>query len=196
MAAFVQMTTTRIALFRSSFRNSCVVGLQKEQYRTRAATVVRMMCASPEAPDTVMESVKRKLSDALSPDRLNVVPTYGDPNGSHVSIEVVSKAFEGLNVVKRHQAVYKVIWEELQVRYTPVGYCTLSCTDAFFVGSHSCGRPTCNENAARGFVIRLVNLGKLRHTFANTLVCVARPTIRATECAPCHAGCPAIIERY
>ena len=65
--------------------------------------------------DTVMKTVHQKISDALNPTRLQVVPTYDDPNGSHVSITVVSDAFQGLNIVKRHQAVYKVIWEELQV---------------------------------------------------------------------------------
>lgn len=63
--------------------------------------------------DTAVAQVERKLSDALAPTRLVVTPTYGDPNGSHVSIEVVSDVFEGASVVKRHQKVYKIIWEEL-----------------------------------------------------------------------------------
>lgn len=72
-----------------------------------------MMCA---ASDTVMATVEKKLQAALSPEKLMVTPTYGDPNGAHVTIEVVSDAFEGMMTVKRHQKVYKVIWEELQVR--------------------------------------------------------------------------------
>lgn len=63
-----------------------------------------------------MAAVQRKISSALSPTRLEVIPTYGDPNGSHVSITVVSETFEGLTAVKRHQVVYKTIWEELSVR--------------------------------------------------------------------------------
>ena len=39
---------------------------------------------------------------------------YDDPNGSHISIEVVSDAFEGKRPVQRQQLVYKAIWEELQ----------------------------------------------------------------------------------
>ncbi len=74
-----------------------------------------MMSAVPNPPDTVMGTIEKKLSDALAPERLEVTPTYGDPQGAHVSIEVVSSAFEGMAVVKRHQAVYKVIWEELAV---------------------------------------------------------------------------------
>lgn len=50
---------------------------------------------------------------AVNPTDLTVTPSYGDPNGSHVSIKVVSEMFEGLNVVKRHKLVYGAIWEEL-----------------------------------------------------------------------------------
>lgn len=70
---------------------------------------------STTTDDNVMARVERKISDALSPKSLSVNPTYGDPNGSHVSIRVVSDMFEGKNVVKRHQLVYKAIWDELQV---------------------------------------------------------------------------------
>lgn len=64
--------------------------------------------------DTVMATVEKKLTDAFKPHSLSVIPAYGDPNGSHVSIDVVSDAFEGMNTVKRHRMVYKVIWDELQ----------------------------------------------------------------------------------
>jgi BolA protein len=39
---------------------------------------------------------------------------YDDPNGSHISIQVVSDKFEGKRAVQRQQLVYKAIWEELQ----------------------------------------------------------------------------------
>ena len=39
---------------------------------------------------------------------------YDDPNGSHISIEVVSPKFEGKRPVQRQQLVYKAIWQELQ----------------------------------------------------------------------------------
>lgn len=118
MAAFASVIGLRAGVFRGGYavRNVCAFRSHKVLFKPHEqAHMVRMMCATSGAPDTVMETVKRKLSDALSPERLTVTPTYGDPNGSHVSIEVVSNAFEGLNVVKRHQAVYKVIWNELQV---------------------------------------------------------------------------------
>lgn len=44
------------------------------------------------------------------------VGAYDDPNGSHISIEVVSPLFEGKRPVQRQQLVYKAIWEELQGR--------------------------------------------------------------------------------
>ena len=74
----------------------------------------RSMSTSEE--DSVMTAVEQKIAEALAPTRLSVIPTYGDPKGSHVTITVVSDKFKDLNMVKRHQAVYKVIWEELQVR--------------------------------------------------------------------------------
>lgn len=42
------------------------------------------------------------------------IGAYDDPNGSHISIEVVSEKFEGKRAVQRQQLVYKAIWEELQ----------------------------------------------------------------------------------
>lgn len=44
----------------------------------------------------------------------NFAGAFDDPNGSHISIEVVSDAFEGKRPVQRQQLVYKAIWEELQ----------------------------------------------------------------------------------
>lgn len=39
---------------------------------------------------------------------------YDDPNGSHISIEVVSNMFAGKRAMQRQQLVYKAIWDELQ----------------------------------------------------------------------------------
>ena len=44
----------------------------------------------------------------LKPVKLEVIPAYGDPNGSHVTILVVSDAFEGKRSLQRQQMVYKV----------------------------------------------------------------------------------------
>jgi stress-induced morphogen len=44
----------------------------------------------------------------------NYTGAFDDPNGSHISIEVVSSVFEGKRPVQRQQLVYKALWEELQ----------------------------------------------------------------------------------
>lgn len=44
----------------------------------------------------------------------NDTGAYDDPNGSHISIEVVSAKFEGKRPMQRQQLVYKAIWAELQ----------------------------------------------------------------------------------
>jgi hypothetical protein len=44
----------------------------------------------------------------LKPVKLEITPAYGDPNGSHVTIKVVSDAFEGKRSLQRQQMVYKV----------------------------------------------------------------------------------------
>jgi stress-induced morphogen len=45
---------------------------------------------------------------------LDYIGAYDDPNGSHISIEVVSSKFEGKRPMQRQQLVYKAIWEEMQ----------------------------------------------------------------------------------
>lgn len=73
----------------------------------------RMQSTTPDPTDAIMSSMEKKIKESLNPTRLQITPTIGDPNGAHVEIEVISEQFEGLNAVKRHQAVYKAIWEEL-----------------------------------------------------------------------------------
>jgi stress-induced morphogen len=45
---------------------------------------------------------------------LKIKGAYDDPNGSHISIEVISDKFEGKRPVQCQQLVYKALWEELQ----------------------------------------------------------------------------------
>mmetsp|Transcript_16435 Transcript_16435/g.23761 ORF Transcript_16435/g.23761 Transcript_16435/m.23761 type:complete len:138 (+) Transcript_16435:274-687(+) len=71
------------------------------------------MTTGPER-DTVVDTCRMKLTEALKPLQLNIIPAYGDPNGSHITIEVVSDLFEGESVVARHRMIYKAIWDELQ----------------------------------------------------------------------------------
>jgi len=63
---------------------------------------------SSAAGDSVVDGMVKKLQKEFSPVKLEVIPAYGDPNGSHVTITVVSNAFEGKRPVQRQQLVYKV----------------------------------------------------------------------------------------
>lgn len=60
----------------------------------------------------LMQQMKRSITSSLEADKVDVTDVYGD--GRHVSIEVVSKLFEGQTSVKRQRLVYKAIWQELQ----------------------------------------------------------------------------------
>ena len=106
-------------LFRSTLRVGRTCGTigpgltQAAIWRTGSS--VRMVSTEMGGgEDTVIATLEQKLTKALEPTKLVVAPTYGDPNGAHVSIYVVSSAFAGQNVVKRHRTVYGAIWEELQ----------------------------------------------------------------------------------
>ncbi|PHU23399.1 Protein BOLA4, chloroplastic/mitochondrial [Capsicum chinense] len=59
----------------------------------------------------LMQSMEKKIKEQLNADRVVVKDAYGD--GRHVSIDVISSAFEGQSAVNRQRMVYKAIWEEL-----------------------------------------------------------------------------------
>ncbi|KAJ6840206.1 protein BOLA4, chloroplastic/mitochondrial [Iris pallida] len=59
-----------------------------------------------------LNSMENKIKEQLKADFVTVKDAYGD--GRHVSIDVVSTAFEGQSAVNRQRMVYKAIWEELQ----------------------------------------------------------------------------------
>ncbi|KAL9260389.1 BOLA4, chloroplastic/mitochondrial-like protein [Drosera capensis] len=61
---------------------------------------------------SLMSSMQKKIKEQLDAELVNVEDAYGD--GRHVSIYVVSSAFEGQSAVNRQRMVYKAIWEELQ----------------------------------------------------------------------------------
>ncbi|KAI3757023.1 hypothetical protein L6452_04556 [Arctium lappa] len=60
----------------------------------------------------LMQSMESKIKEELNAELVTVNDAYGD--GRHVSIDVVSSAFEGQSAVNRQRMVYKAIWEELQ----------------------------------------------------------------------------------
>ncbi|CAN4085514.1 unnamed protein product [Withania somnifera] len=60
----------------------------------------------------LMQSMQKKIKEQLNAETVVVKDANGD--GRHVSIDVISSAFEGQSAVNRQRMVYKAIWEELQ----------------------------------------------------------------------------------
>ncbi|KAI9186417.1 hypothetical protein LWI28_017044 [Acer negundo] len=60
----------------------------------------------------LMQSMEKKIKEHVNAESVTVKDAYGD--GRHVSIDVISSAFEGQSAVNRQRMVYKAIWEELQ----------------------------------------------------------------------------------
>ena len=62
----------------------------------------------------MIESIKKNLSQNIKCNHLEIVdesPNHGGYSGgvSHVKLIVVSDDFDGLNLIKRHQLVYKAL---------------------------------------------------------------------------------------
>ena len=67
---------------------------------------------------TILDSIERKLADALSPAHLEVLNESDQHNvppdsETHFKVVVVSESFESKRKVARHQAVYGLLAEEL-----------------------------------------------------------------------------------
>jgi len=66
---------------------------------------------------SIQDTIQAKLSEALQPSMLEVANEshmHGGPaTESHFNITAVSTAFTDLNLVRRHQAVYKLLQNEL-----------------------------------------------------------------------------------
>ncbi|XP_059667453.1 protein BOLA4, chloroplastic/mitochondrial [Cornus florida] len=67
---------------------------------------------SSQIDSPLMASMEKKIKEHLNAESVSVKDAYGD--GRHVSIDVISSAFEGQSAVNRQRMVYKAIWEELQ----------------------------------------------------------------------------------
>ncbi|KAG9452935.1 hypothetical protein H6P81_005839 [Aristolochia fimbriata] len=87
---------------------SMLLGRSERKFSTRATHV----SDSGSIDSPMMQSMEHKIKEQLNADKVIVKDAYGD--GRHVSIDVVSKAFEGQSAVNRQRMVYKAIWEELQ----------------------------------------------------------------------------------
>lgn len=74
----------------------------------------RWMSAGAAGEDTVVARCTQKIQEALNPSKLIVQAAHDDPNGSHISVEVVSELFEGKRSVQRQRLVYQAIWDEMK----------------------------------------------------------------------------------
>ena len=83
----------------------------------------------------VQAAIRRKLSKALAPSRLDVVDDSGRhaghvgarPEGeTHFVVEIASAQFAGLSRVARQRIVHKVLEEELQSRVHALALKTLT----------------------------------------------------------------------
>mmetsp|Transcript_21560 Transcript_21560/g.31573 ORF Transcript_21560/g.31573 Transcript_21560/m.31573 type:complete len:146 (-) Transcript_21560:203-640(-) len=98
------------------FAAASAAGIGPMSYNNGLIPSRRMMSQVPDggADTTVVSTCQKKISDALETDKVTVTGAYDDPNGSHISIEVISEQFEGKRLMQRQQMVYKAIWEEMQ----------------------------------------------------------------------------------
>ncbi len=66
----------------------------------------------------IKELMEKRLQSGLSPVLLEIVdesPQHGSAKPSHFRILIVSSAFEGLSVLKRHQRVYEALGDIMNV---------------------------------------------------------------------------------
>lgn len=73
----------------------------------------------------IAETIERKLTAALAPQRLKIVDDsekhkghagYREGGETHFRVEVVSAAFDGQNRVARQRRVYEILAEEMAAR--------------------------------------------------------------------------------
>lgn len=62
----------------------------------------------------VILGMKAKITEQLEAVSVEIQDLSGGDN-QHVAIDVVSEWFDGKNSLQRQRAVYKAIWEEMQV---------------------------------------------------------------------------------
>jgi len=80
---------------------------------------------------TMYRRIESKVREALAPSHLEVTDEsymHGVPEGaeSHFRLCVVSDQFQGLSSVQRHQAVYRVLAEEVRDHIHALGLQTMT----------------------------------------------------------------------
>ena len=107
--AFITNTVTKI----NAFKNKGML-LQQQHSLKSLSTSRYMTTTSSDEETTIVQICTTKIKRALETDDVKVTGAYDDPNGSHISIEVISSLFDGKRPVQRQQLVYKALWDELQ----------------------------------------------------------------------------------
>jgi len=68
-----------------------------------------------------VEMIRNRLTEALSPERLDVVDRSHEhaghegarDGGGHFDVMIVAAAFEGMNTVARHRAIYEALGDAM-----------------------------------------------------------------------------------
>ena len=109
----VVISLTMLASTRSFTRG---VSLAASKITPKAYTAPKssVMWMSSGGEDTVVARCTQKSQDAPNPSKLVVNAAHDNPNGSHISVEVVSDMFEGKRSVQRQRLVYQAIWDEMK----------------------------------------------------------------------------------
>ena len=92
--------------------NHRVVGVAARRAFERRGRTFATGGEGNDITSALMEQMREKISQGLEARSVDVNDLSG--NGRHVSIKVVSQAFEGKSSVNRQRMVYKCIWLELQ----------------------------------------------------------------------------------
>ena len=63
--------------------------------------------------NSIVSRCELKITEAVGSSYCRVKGSNDDPNGSHITIEVVSEIFKGKTSMQRQQMIYKAIWDEM-----------------------------------------------------------------------------------
>jgi BolA protein len=104
---------------------------------------------------TTQQTIQQKLQAAFTPLHLEVInesDNHNVPKGSesHFKVVLVSRAFEGESLIKRHRQVNKVLAEELQGGVHALALHTLSPEDWFNRGGTVAESPECLGGSKQG----------------------------------------------
>lgn len=102
----------------------------------------------------IQNQIIMKLKKELKPEHLEVINeshTHNVPAGSetHFKVIVVSAAFEGMNRVKRHQAIYGILDHELKSGVHALSQHTFTPEEWRAVDENKLVSPNCRGGSSR-----------------------------------------------